>query len=121
MQQKLQFVFEETLELQDKRGVLAEMYKDALENSKDYIELGDQIKALREKRKVIEVQTMEKMGGTIDDLKMVKEKIEMDKDTMSAFVYGMILEGEKLEEIIVKDGFDNEYTPQIKVNFKKKK
>lgn len=105
-------VQEKKAELKDLKSVI----KDMLDNSSEWQEIEEKMKALREKRKgvmqIIHDQCSSEMIK-IDDLKI---DIDSDQEMLNDIAMLSYTKGESIE---IKDKYDNQYEPIFSVRFKK--
>lgn len=106
-------VFQRIQEHRKEHRDLNKAFRDALRNSHEYQELGEQIQRLKLKRILIEGTVRTDMEEKMDLLKLhIKEGIQ----TMSDIALTAFMKGERVE---LTDHEDNEYEPIFSVRFKK--
>ncbi len=113
---QLQLIFDEVAEKKMEARDLRDMYKDALNDANEYLELTEQIKELREKKKTIELRVQNQLGRAWEKLEDIKSEIEADKVMMTDVALSNLMAG---ITVAVKDSFENEYEPVWNVRFKK--
>lgn len=85
--------------------------KDSIDISAGYIDVCNQIKSLREKRKQIEMSIKEAWTSEIVKMEDLKIDIESEQEMLSDIIISTIMKGGTVE---IKDENDNEYEPVIK-------
>jgi len=95
---------------------LNDMYRDALADANEYVEIGEKIKELRDKRKQIEEKIQTQLGRAWKKLEDIKSDIKVDRVRMTDVALNDLMKG---ETVSVKDQYDNEYEPIWTVKFKK--
>jgi len=113
---QLQMQFIETRELKKELKDLKAMYKDALVQADDYEETCDQIVALREKKKEIELRVQAQLGRAYKKIEELKEEIK--KQVITDLAITDLMSGKTVE---VQDEFENDYEPEWSVKFVKSK
>jgi len=103
---------EKKSELKDLKSVC----KQVLESSGEYQEVEEQLKTLREKRKVIVKKAYEQCSGEMIKIEDLKIDIESDQEMLNDIAMTKYTKGETIE---IKDKYDNEYEPVFTVKFKK--
>jgi len=114
--QDIQQIFARIQEAKKEQKDIRKMYKDALDGVQEYDEIQDEMKMLREKKKRIEQTIKEQFASELTKLEDLKIDIESDQQMLSDIALTKIMNG---ETVGVTDGYDNEYEPVFKVNFKK--
>lgn len=72
---------------------------------------------LREKKKRIELAIKESFISEVNEMEDLKLDIASEEEQMTFDALALFAKG---EEVIVRDSFDNEYTVDFKVRFKRK-
>lgn len=116
--QDIQQIFNRVQEAKRKKKDLESAYKDALSTSLEYQEIKDQIAALREKKKGIERTIRDQFAHELTQIDDLKIDIASDMELLSDIAMTTLMKGDSID---VKDEYDNEYEPIIKVTFKKTK
>lgn len=116
--QDIQAIFNRVQEAKKKKKDLESAYKDALSTSLDYQELKDQVKTLREKKKQAELIIKEQFASELTQIDDLKIDIASDMELISDIAMTTLMKGDSID---IKDEYDNEYEPVIKVTFKKQK
>lgn len=114
--QDLQEVFQRLQENKKKLKDLKASYRDALLTSQQYVEVSDELKVLKEKKKEIENVTRGQFAAEFMQIEDLKIDLASDMELISDIALTQIMKG---ETVAVKDEYENEYEPIIKVNFKK--
>ena len=114
--QDIQEVFVRIQEAKKAQKDIKEMYKDGLANTPGYKEIVEEMKTLREKKKMVETATRESMSSEWTKLEDLKIDIDSDMELMSDIAMTKIMKG---ETVTVTDQYDNEYEPSFSVKFKK--
>ena len=112
----VQEIFTKVQAAKKKQKDLKSAYSDALKTSLEYQEIGDKLKALREKKKQIELTTKEQFKHEMTELEDITIDIASDMEMMADLALNQLMKG---ETIMLKDEYNNEYEPVFKVNFKK--
>lgn len=113
---QLQLFFDKQLSEKMKQKDLLESYKRELESRKEYVQLVSDIKELKDRKQMIEVEVKDKIG--LELIEDVKVKIKHLGESMTAEAIEALKKG---EEVKVKDAFGKEYIAVWSVRFKKKK
>lgn len=114
--QDIQAVFSRVQENKKKMKDLRTAYKDALSGTQQFVDISDEIKTLREKKKQIENTIKEQFAAELTQLEDLKIDIQSDMELMSDIAMTQIMNG---EQVSLMDEYDNEYEPIFKVSFKK--
>ncbi|MFA5021742.1 MAG: hypothetical protein WC508_01530 [Patescibacteria group bacterium] len=109
---KLQEIFNKVQDSKRKQKELKRAYRDNLDGSEQYQNIIEQIKILREKKKVIE-QTFKK---EFPQLERLKNDIESDNEMLSDLTINSLIKGEPIQ---IADEYNNQYQPILNVRFKK--
>ena len=83
----------------------------------EHSEIVEQITALREKKKNLELKAQESLGTAWHKLEDIKREIEAEKEMMTDVAFTDLMAG---RTVVVKDKFENEYEPKWSVKFIKK-
>lgn len=114
--QDIQEIFNKIEESKKEMKDIKATYKGALENVQEYMEIQEQMKALREKKKRVEETVKAQFASEITKLEDLKIDIESDMELLSDIAISKIAKG---ESIGITDKYSNEYEPTFKVKFKK--
>ncbi|HNW56082.1 MAG TPA: hypothetical protein PKN62_03380 [bacterium] len=111
-----QEMFNQLQELKHERKSLQAVYRDALSSAGDYKKLTDEIKTMREKRKMI-IQAVEAdLRSELDRLDEIKNEINNDKALLADAVINQMTKG---EPVTVVDEYQEKYEPVFTVTFRK--
>ena len=114
--QDIQEIFNRMQEIKKQQKDIRSAYKDALDTSLEYKEIGDKMKALREKRKQIENSTKASFSSEFNKLEDFNIDLESDRVMMSDIALSKLMKGETVQ---VVDEYNNNYEPLFTVKFKK--
>jgi len=114
--QDLQEIFNRINENKKKLKDLSSSYKDALRNSQEYMDITDELKTVREKKKRTETAIKDQFAAEITQMEDLKIDIASDQEMLSDISMTMFMKGEQVK---VTDEFDNEFEPIFRVTFKK--
>lgn len=114
--QDIQEVFARIQESKKKMKDLKEAYKDALSTSEEYKHITDEMKTMRERKKVIENTIKESFSGEFTKIDDLKIDIASDMELLSDIALSKVLKGESVQ---IKDEHDQEFEPIFAVKFKK--
>ncbi len=114
--QDLQEIFNRIQEIKKKQKDIRSAYKDALEASLEYKEIGDKIKTLRERKKQIENTTKESYASEFTQLDNFKIDLESEATVLNDVALTKLMKGETVQ---VVDEYNNTYEPLFTVKFKK--
>lgn len=111
-----QEMFNQLQNLKGERKALQAVYRDALANSGEYKKLTDELKVLREKRKLV-VQAVEAdLRSELDRLDDLKDEMANDRALLTDAVISQLTKG---EPVVVVDEHQEKYEPIFSVNFRK--
>jgi len=112
---KLEDVYARLEANKKKRREINKMYKDELSHSARYQEIVEEMKAMREEKKGIEIEIRQSSSefSELDDLKL---EIDNDQEVLSDVALNMYTNNETVE---IVDEYDNKWYPVFKVSFKK--
>ncbi|HQB50979.1 MAG TPA: hypothetical protein PLT32_02035 [bacterium] len=111
-----QEMFNQLQELKHERKSLQAVYRDALASTGEYKRLTDEIKTMREKRKMI-IQAVEAdLRSELDRLDEIKDEINNDKALLADAVISQLTKG---EPVVVVDEYQEKYEPVFTVTFRK--
>lgn len=114
--QDIQEVFVRIQESKKKMKDLKEAYKDALSTSEEYKHITDEMKTMRERKKVIENTIKESFSSEFTQIDDLKIDIASDMELLSDIALSKVLKGESVQ---IKDEHDQEFEPIFAVKFKK--
>ena len=112
----MQEVFDQIQELKKIRKEIGREYRDTLSQDGNYTELQEEIKKLREKKKMIESETQAGMGLRYEELEKAKVEVETLEQMLTDIAMSILMEGKTIN---LKDKNDTEYEPSYKITFKK--
>jgi hypothetical protein len=112
----LQSLFSTLQELKSEQKEIRKEYRDALSHEVTYQELLEEIKVLRDKKKLFESEIQAQMGNRYERLEDLKYEIAETHQMISDQAINTIMKG---ESISLKDAYDTLYEPQFSVTFKK--
>jgi len=111
-----QEMFNQLQTLKSERKTLNSVYRDALVSSSEYQKLTEELKTLREKRKMV-IQAIDgDLRSELDRLDDLKDEMSNDKALLADAVINQLTKG---EPVIVVDENQEKYEPVISVNFRK--
>ncbi|MCX6800328.1 MAG: hypothetical protein NT091_04245 [Candidatus Falkowbacteria bacterium] len=113
---KLQEVFNRIKEAKKEQKKINKLYRDALDNHREYKEVVENSKKYRERKKQIEETVKEDFSSELSRLDTIKLDIQNDSMLLSDIAITKLVKGEKVE---VKDENDEAYEPLFTVRFKK--
>ncbi len=114
--QDIQEVFKRIQEAKKQQKDLKSAYNDALKGSLEYVEIGDKLKTLRERKKQIENTIKESFASELTKLEDLKIDIASDLEMLSDIALTQVMKGETVQ---VTDEYNNTYEPIFSVKFKK--
>jgi flagellar motility protein MotE (MotC chaperone) len=114
--QNMQEVFDKIQELKKTSKEIGKEYRDALSQTGGYQETQEEIKKLREKKKMLETGVQAEMGSRYEDLEKTKREIESLNQMLTDIAMSTLMKGESIN---LKDQYDVQYEPSYKITFKK--
>lgn len=114
--QQPQLIFDRTIEAKSKMKQLKNSFREALVNNKEYVDLLEKIKSLKEKAKQVEQSIAEGFQRELTEIEDLKIDLASDMEMLSDVALTQVMKGETLE---IKDKYENQYEPIFKVSFKK--
>jgi hypothetical protein len=114
--QNLQEVFDKIQEHKKTAKEIGREYRDALAQSTGYVDVKEEIKALREKKKTLESVVQAEMGSLYEELEKAKSEIGGLEQMLTDIAMTTLMKGESIN---LKDKNDVEYEPSYKITFKK--
>lgn len=114
--QEIQKIFDDIQEFKKKRKEIGKEYRDALTQSSGYEELKDDLKKLREKKKLLESGVQSEMGSRWEEFETAKNEIESLDEMLTDIALTNLMDGKSIN---LKDKNNVEYEPQYKITFKK--
>ena len=95
---------------------LQKSYQDGLRNNPRHQEITEEMKELREDKKMLEAQVKEEFASELDKLDELKLDIETDNELLKDIILTKFINGEKIE---IVDEYDNPYEPVFSVRLRK--
>ncbi len=114
--QSMEEVFGQIQELKEKRKEISREYKENLLLSTGYEELTEELKTLRDKKKVLENIVQAEMGSRYEELEEAKLKITESEQILTDIAMTSLMDGKNIN---LKDKNNAEYEPSYKITFKK--
>lgn len=112
----MQEVFDQIQDHKQTRKEIGREYRDTLSQSNGYMDLKEEIKKLREKKKSMETGIQAEMGLRYEELEKAKIKIEELEEMLTDIAMTTLMNGENIN---IKDKNNVEYEPSYKITFKK--
>lgn len=116
MEQNPQELFSRMEKTRTRIKELRSILKDALAATPEYNEVGEKVKALRERRKQIENTIKENCSKEMTELEDLKVDLDSDSELMNDLTLSRLLKGEAVE---ITDQYQNQYEPVFSVRFRK--
>jgi len=114
--QDIQEIFARMQKAKKEQKEIRQTYKDVLSQTPGYSDLTDEMKILREKRKMMEIAARQTIASEITTLEDLKIDLESDQELLSDSAMTKLMKG---ESVSVSDEYENEYEPVFSVKFKK--
>ncbi len=114
--QNIQEVFDRIQEFKETRKEIGREYREALTQTHGYEDLKEEIKKLREKKKLLESETQAQMGMRFETFENAKTEIASLEEMLTDIALTTIMKGENIN---IKDKNNIEYEPSYKITFKK--
>lgn len=111
-----QEMFNQLQNLKNERKALSSVYRDALANSSEYQKLTEELKTLRERRKMVVQAIDADLRNELDRLDDLKDEMANDKALLTDAVISQLTKG---EPVIVVDEYQEKYEPVFSVVFRK--
>ena len=112
----LQEVFNRIRETKQEQKEIRKMYKDSLNNSREYQELIEKLDALKQRKKAIETELKEDNSNNFKKLDALRMHVKTDNEMLSDMALNKLMAGETVE---IVDGDNQRYEPLFTVRFKK--
>jgi serine phosphatase RsbU (regulator of sigma subunit) len=112
----LQGLFDKLQEEKREQKEIRREYKDALSHDILYQQTEEELKTLREKKKLIESEIRSQMGSRWERFEDLKFDITEIQQMISDVAMSSLMKG---ESIAIKDAYDIVYEPKFSVTFKK--
>ncbi|MDP2692989.1 MAG: hypothetical protein Q8O88_05110 [bacterium] len=117
MDHNIQDIFMRIQEKKAEMKDLKSVCKQIQDNSGEYMEIEENLKTLREKRKSVLGTILSQCSGEVTKIEDLKIDIESDQEMLNDMAMLSYTKGETIE---IKDKYDNEYEPIFSVKFKKR-
>lgn len=114
--QNMQEIFDQIQELKQTRKEIGKEYRDALAQTSGYQEVTDEIKKLREKKKLLESGAQSEMGSRYEELETAKNEIISLEEMLTDIAMTNLMDGKNIN---IKDKNNVKYEPSYKITFKK--
>jgi len=114
--QNIQEVFNQIQEVKKQQKTIKTAFRDALNNSGEYKKLVEDLKIMKESKKVLEQSVKEEFSAELDKLDDLKIDLETQNMMLNDIALTKIMNGESIE---VVDMYNNSYEPLFSVKFKK--
>lgn len=114
--QNIQDIFNRIQETKIEHRNIKDMYRDALESSKEYRDILEKLKELKARKKEIEQQTQADLGSDYIKIDTLKLDLKHDKELLSDIALNNLIKGEPVK---VVDKSNAEYEPVFSVRFRK--
>jgi hypothetical protein len=114
--QNIQEIFNKIQDLKKNRKEIGREYRDSLSQSAGYQDLQEEIKKLREKKKMLEAGVQSEMGLRYEELEKAAQEIQSLSQMLTDIALSTLMKGESIN---LKDQYNTEYEPAYKITFKK--
>lgn len=115
--QTIQEIFDRIQISSHERREINTIYKDSLQQIKEYNETLDKIKSLRDRKKQLEISVRAELSAEIAKLHHLEKDIITDRQLLSDAALNTLVKG---EEVKITDSTNTEYEPLFSVRFRKK-
>ena len=112
----MQEVFDKIQDFKKSRKEIGREYRDALTQTSGYGDVSEEIKKLREKKKMLESEVQAQMGMRYEELEKAKSEIASFEQMLTDIAMTTLMKGENIN---LKDRNNIEYEPSYKITFKK--
>jgi hypothetical protein len=112
----MQEVFDQIQEFKHTRKEIGREYRDTLTQTEGYAEIIEEIKKLREKKKILETKAQVSLGARYAELEKAKVEIINLEQTLTDIALTTLMDGKSIN---LKDKNNAEYEPSYKITFKK--
>ena len=116
--QRIKELHQEISQKQKRKKDLGQTIKDAFGNYKEFKDIEEQMKGLRERRKQIEALVRQQYSSEFNDLDELSSDIKDTKMVLSDLIWNEVMKNNTVE---IVDEWDNHYVPQIVASLKKDK
>ncbi len=114
--QDMQDIFNRIRETKAEQKELRKMYKDSLNNTREYQEIIDKITGLKDRKKAIETEIKEDNSNNFKKLDALSMNVKTDNEMLTDMAMSKLMAGETVE---ITDGDAQRYEPVFTVRFKK--
>lgn len=114
--QDIQALFRRTQEIAGEMRSIRKEYKDTLAHDAEYEKLVEEMKTMRDQKKLIETHAQESMGSRYQKFEELRDELADTKQMISDIAMTTLMKGESIE---ISDEYDTLYEPQFSVTFKK--
>lgn len=114
----MQEIFDRIQGSKKEQKKLRDIYKQALDNSREYQKVKQELEKLKEQKKAIEDRIKGEFSKELDELERLKQAIADDNQLLSDVALNKVSKGENVE---VTDGNSTQYEPIFTVKFRKAK
>jgi hypothetical protein len=114
--QEMQEVFDRIQEFKQTRKEIGKEYRDALAQNNGYLEVKDELKKLREKKKLMESSVQGEMGTRYETFERAQKEIADLEQMLTDIAMTTLMEGKSIN---LKDKNNVEYEPSYKISFKR--
>lgn len=112
----VQSLFDQLQSAKKEQKDIRKEYRDALSHSATYQQTIEELKTLRDKKKLMESEIQSQMGNRWERMDDLKREIANAQEMISDAAINAIMKGESLA---IKDEYNTMYEPQFSVTFKK--
>lgn len=112
----LQDIFFHIQETKKKQREIRALYREALQKSHDHEEIARELRALKEKKRIVEEKIKAEFSHELDTLDELSEEIKGDNEKIADMVMSHLMKGEVVK---VHDSKNSTYDPILKVVFRK--
>mgnify|MGYP007123670563 CR=1 FL=1 len=114
-QKRIEELHKEIKEAQHKKKELSRVIKEGLESTKEYLDIMDEMKQFKAKKKQIEISVRAEYSAEFNELDDVKTDIKDTKQVLSDLMWNELMKNNKVE--VMEE--DVRYVPEVKVTLKK--
>ncbi len=111
-----QSIFNRIKDKQKEQKTLKSIYREAQANSREYQDVLEELKVLKEKKKKFEDSLRSEFRSELDQLDAIKTDIVSDREMLADIALTQLMKG---ETVGVVDEYNNKYEPVFSVRFKK--
>lgn len=113
---ELSEIFARIQEIKKQQKDIRTAYKDALKTSHPYVEITEELKQLREKKKAIEQGIKDQFSAELMQLEDLSIDLASEMEMLNDLALTKFMKGETLD---LEDEYGNNYEPIFSVKFKK--